>query len=130
MVLTAAMCLASPQQTALLFDRRLSSPVCHFHPFSGIVSMLQRPLLYSVLALLLSIQPVAAQSPAAVNSERMHALSQDQGNNWMSWGRGYDEQRFSPLEQIHADNVDQLELAWYYDLETFRGVEGTPLVID
>ena len=92
--------------------------------------MLQRPLLFSVLALLLSIQPVAAQSPAAVDSERMRSLSQDQGNNWMSWGRGYDEQRFSPLEQIHADNVDQLELAWYYDLETFRGVEGTPLVID
>jgi hypothetical protein len=51
--------------------------------------------------------------------------------NWMSHGRTYDEQRFSPLKQITADNVSQLGLVWSYDLDTaHRGQESTPLVID
>ncbi|HXO57087.1 MAG TPA: PQQ-binding-like beta-propeller repeat protein, partial [Mycobacterium sp.] len=48
----------------------------------------------------------------------------------MSYGRTYDEQRFSPLTQINADNVRQLGLAWYADLDTNRGQEATPLVVD
>lgn len=50
--------------------------------------------------------------------------------NWLSHGRTYDEQRFSPLQDINADNVRRLGLAWYYDLDTNRGQEATPLVID
>ena len=50
--------------------------------------------------------------------------------NWMSYGRGWDEQRFSPLDRINQDNVARLGLAWYDDLETLRGVQATPLVID
>ena len=42
----------------------------------------------------------------------------------------YDEQRFSPLEQINESNVGELGLAWFYDSNTFRGIEGTPLVVD
>ncbi|HEV7716365.1 MAG TPA: PQQ-dependent dehydrogenase, methanol/ethanol family, partial [Steroidobacteraceae bacterium] len=50
---------------------------------------------------------------------------------WMSYGRTYDEQRFSPLKKINADNVSQLKLAWHYDLDTAHRVqESTPLVID
>ncbi|HSG88246.1 MAG TPA: PQQ-dependent dehydrogenase, methanol/ethanol family [Pseudomonadales bacterium] len=50
--------------------------------------------------------------------------------NWMSHGRTYDEQRHSPLTQIDADNVDGLGLAWFADLETTRGLEATPIVVD
>jgi PQQ-dependent dehydrogenase (methanol/ethanol family) len=48
----------------------------------------------------------------------------------MSYGRTYSEQRFSPLKQIDDRNVAKLGLAWYFDLDTHRGQEATPLVVD
>jgi len=50
--------------------------------------------------------------------------------NWISHGRTYSEQRFSPLDRIDTGNVDELGLAWYADMDTARGQEATPLVID
>lgn len=52
------------------------------------------------------------------------------GEEWLSYGRTYDEQRFSPLDQVNTGNVGELGLAWYADLDTARGQEATPLVID
>jgi len=49
---------------------------------------------------------------------------------WLSYGRDYAEQRFSPLNQVNLDTIGQLGLAWFADLDTARGQEGTPLVID
>src|SRR6266481_6010917 len=71
----------------------------------------------------------AAGSPANVDAARIVEADHDAGN-WMTYGRTYSEQRFSPLSQISADNVKQLGLAWYADLDTNRGQEATPLVID
>lgn len=51
-------------------------------------------------------------------------------SNWLSYGRTYDEQRFSPLDQINGSTVKDMGLAWSADLDTARGQEGTPLVID
>ena len=39
------------------------------------------------------------------------------GTNWAAWGRNFDEQRFSPLDQINRDSVDRLGLAWSYELD-------------
>ena len=50
--------------------------------------------------------------------------------NWISHGRTYSEQRFSPLDGVNRDNVGQLGLAWYADMDTGRGQEATPLVMD
>jgi len=53
------------------------------------------------------------------------------GNDWLSNGRDYTEQRYSPLTQINASNVSRLGLAWYYDTGSDRGtVETTPIVSD
>jgi len=72
----------------------------------------------------------AAGPAAAVDAARLTAADQDAAN-WMSYGRTYDEQRFSPLTQIDTGNVASLKLAWYYDLDTAHRVqEATPLVID
>lgn len=49
---------------------------------------------------------------------------------WLSHGRTYGEQRFSPLSGIDESNVAELDLAWYADLPTNRGVETTPLMAD
>lgn len=52
------------------------------------------------------------------------------GGEWLSYGRTYDEQRYSPLDQINPGNIGELGLAWYADMDTARGQEATPLVID
>jgi len=70
-----------------------------------------------------------AISPASIDESRLlHA--DDEPGNWMSHGRTYSEQRFSPLKQINEQNVGQLGLAWYMDINIRRGQEATPLVID
>lgn len=51
-------------------------------------------------------------------------------DDWLSYGRTYAEDRYSPLDQIAADNVDQLGLAWSYDTGMRGGIEATPLVVD
>ena len=50
--------------------------------------------------------------------------------NWITYGRTYSEQRFSPFKQIDEQTVSKLGLAWSYDLGTLRGLEATPLVKD
>jgi glucose dehydrogenase len=64
-----------------------------------------------------------------VDSARIENSNGDAAN-WLSYGRTYDEQRFSPLNQINADNAKNLGLAWFADLDTNRGQEATPLVVD
>ncbi len=51
-------------------------------------------------------------------------------SEWLSYGGDYSEQRFSPLDQINADSISDLGLAWYADMDTARGQEATPLIID
>ena len=51
-------------------------------------------------------------------------------NDWPSYGLDYAETRFSKLKQVNDSNVKQLGLAWSYNLESTRGVEATPLVVD
>ena len=80
-------------------------------------------------AAMLAAAAAHAQKPAQVDHERLLNANSEPGN-WMSWGRTYDEQRFSPLDQINEGNLGDLGLAWYFDLETPRGVEATPLVVD
>lgn len=66
---------------------------------------------------------------AAVDDARLLAGSAD-GADWLSYGRTYDEQRFSPLTDVSDANVGQLGLEWYSDLDTARGQEATPIVVD
>ncbi|HWZ72205.1 MAG TPA: PQQ-dependent dehydrogenase, methanol/ethanol family, partial [Casimicrobiaceae bacterium] len=76
------------------------------------------------------VEPAAAaDSPAKVDAARMNNADRD-ATNWLSYGRTYGEQRFSPLTKITADNAKQLGLAWFADLDTNRGQQATPLVID
>jgi quinohemoprotein ethanol dehydrogenase len=49
---------------------------------------------------------------------------------WPSYGLDYAESRFSKLDKISTRNVKDLGLVWAYDLESTRGVEATPLVVD
>ncbi|MCC7414451.1 MAG: PQQ-binding-like beta-propeller repeat protein, partial [Gammaproteobacteria bacterium] len=71
----------------------------------------------------------SGRGPADVDGVRIVAADREPGN-WMTYGRTYDEQRFSPLAKINAASVKDLGLAWYADLDTQRGQEATPLVVD
>jgi len=64
-----------------------------------------------------------------VTGERIINADLEPGN-WLSNGRTYDEQRYSPLSIIDEDNVADLGLAWYFDIDTNRAMEATPLVAD
>jgi len=67
--------------------------------------------------------------PADVSESRISDADREPGN-WMTYGRSYNEQHFSPLSEINDHNVSQLGLAWYYNLDTNRGQEATPIVVD
>jgi quinohemoprotein ethanol dehydrogenase len=68
--------------------------------------------------------------PAAVDAARLDGAAQEPAS-WLTYGRTYDEQRFSPLREIDAANVSRVKLAWHVDLPVdARAQESTPLVID
>ena len=85
--------------------------------------------LLSVSVLASSAFAAADKMPAAVDAKRLIAADTEPGN-WMSHGRTYSEQRFSPLEQINDANVSRLGLAWAHKFDDERGVETTPIVVD
>jgi len=84
-----------------------------------------------VLALAACTQGQSQQqaAPGRVTREAIVGARSD-GANWLTTGRTYDEQRHSPLNQINRQNVAQLGLDWFADLDTSRGQEATPIVID
>src|SRR5690349_12740165 len=65
---------------------------------------------------------------AAVNATRL--IADNEPGSWLTAARNYHEQRFSPLDQINDGNVKSLGLAWYADIDTERGQESTPVVVD
>jgi quinohemoprotein ethanol dehydrogenase len=83
----------------------------------------------AIVLLMLPAMTLAAGSAANVDSKRLANADAEPGQ-WMSYSRTWDEQRFSPLKQINSDNAGTLGLAWYADLNTYRGVQATPLFID
>ena len=64
-----------------------------------------------------------------INDERIIAAESEPGN-WLSHGRTYEEQRFSPLNKINKDTVKELGLVWSKDMGTNRALESTPIVVD
>lgn len=83
----------------------------------------------AALAAWLLLRPAgtaAARSPA----DAMLLDAARDPADWLTHGGTYDEQRFSTLTQIDAGNVAKLGLAWSTELDTDRGQETTPLVVD
>ena len=83
---------------------------------------------YSALAEDLTPARIKAAT-SAVDSAMIKAntaTSQD----WPTIGLDYAETRFSKLKQITSDNVKDLGLVWSYSLDSERGVEATPVVVD
>jgi len=89
-----------------------------------------KPLHAATCAVLVAIAGCArSPAPQGVDADRLLNADSEPGQ-WLSTGRTWDEQRHSPLSQINTGNVAQLALAWHADLDTNRGQEASPLVID
>jgi PQQ-dependent dehydrogenase (methanol/ethanol family) len=62
-----------------------------------------------------------------VDANRIEAA---EAGEWLSYGRTYDEQRFSPLDKVNRETVARLGVAWWAEFDTDRGQEATPLIAD
>jgi quinohemoprotein ethanol dehydrogenase len=82
------------------------------------------------LAVALALAACNSQPEAGNVTEARLLAAKDNGDDWLSHGRTYAEQRFSPLTDINDANVGQLSLAWAVELDTNRGQEATPIVVD
>ncbi len=68
-----------------------------------------------------------AATGAMANDELMQ-MARDH-NQWVMPSGDYTAQRYSSLDQITADNVKKLHVAWTMSSGSLRGHEGQPLVI-
>ncbi|MCW5517003.1 PQQ-dependent dehydrogenase, methanol/ethanol family [Muriicola sp. Z0-33] len=64
-----------------------------------------------------------------INDTRLSSANDTPGD-WITYGKNYNEDRYSPLNSINASNIDSLGLAWSINLGTKRGIEATPIVVD
>lgn len=69
---------------------------------------------------------------AALALSSCSLVGSDSSEDWALHGLDSQETRFSQLEVITTENVSQLGVAWFADLNarSLRGVEGTPIVVD
>ena len=84
----------------------------------------------AALSTLLAATSLSAQTPAAKVDGTFVRDNEATSREWPTIGLDYAETRFSKLKRIDASNVKDLGLAWSYNLESTRGVEATPLVVD
>jgi alcohol dehydrogenase (cytochrome c) len=79
------------------------------------------------------VRKVYSQLPAGANvnitdSMMLNAASDE--NNWLLHGRTYDNQRYSPLEKITADNVKSLSPVALVQTGMTASFETTPIVVN
>ena len=101
--------------------------------------MLLRCVFFSLLAVIGSYSCKNPRQPGTtahlreatseVTDETLVSAGED-SLNWITYGRTYSEDRYSPLVQINKGNVGRLGLAWDIDLGFKRGFEATPIVVD
>jgi glucose dehydrogenase len=84
-------------------------------------------LLWTCVALLLcSAAPFAADG---VDDARLLRAGAD-ASNWLTYGRDYSNQRFSPLSEINAQTVRRLAPRWIYQSGIASTFQASPIVVD
>ena len=68
-------------------------------------------------------------SAAPVDDARLRGADSDQAG-WMTYGRDYANQRFSPLDQINRETVQDLVPRWIYQTGVSATFQATPLEVD
>jgi alcohol dehydrogenase (cytochrome c) len=84
-----------------------------------------RMTLHTIAAVMVAAGPALAQP---VDTTRIEA---GDSNSWLTYHGSYKSYHFSPLDQINAANVKDLEVAWtHVPGRSTRGLQSTPLVAD
>jgi PQQ-dependent dehydrogenase (methanol/ethanol family) len=82
----------------------------------------------SLKLLSISLGLAAAASGSALANQELAQLSANP-NNWAMQAGDFSNQRYSSLQQVNANNVNKLQVAWMFSTGVLRGHEGSPLVI-
>jgi quinohemoprotein ethanol dehydrogenase len=86
------------------------------------------------LSCLLSCSVILVSAMASTSAQTVvndESLSDESDTrNWLSYGRTYSEQRYSPMTTIDTESVKRLGVDWVLELPTDRTLVGTPLVVD
>jgi alcohol dehydrogenase (cytochrome c) len=72
---------------------------------------------------------IAWAGPGMIDDARLLGAHADPGN-WITYGRDYTNQRFSPLAQIDTSNVATLIPRWVYRSGVQNTFQATPIVVD
>ena len=87
----------------------------------------------TAIAVAFSVSSLAMSSLAAhaepVTPDRLKAAGADTAN-WLTHGRDYSNQRFSPLDQINTGTIKKLVPKWIYQTGVSATFQTTPLVAD
>ncbi|MCA0907012.1 methanol/ethanol family PQQ-dependent dehydrogenase [Ruegeria marisrubri] len=70
---------------------------------------------------------IALATTAYANDDLVAQM--ENAKQWAIQTGDYKNQRYSELDQINADNVGDLQVAWTFSTGVLRGHEGSPLVI-
>lgn len=76
-----------------------------------------------------AILSLALLFPATSQANDELIKLQEDPNQWVMWGGDYSGTRYSPLKQINAKNVKDLQVSWTFSTGVLRGHEGGPLVL-
>ena len=86
--------------------------------------------LFSVVLPATVVAATTTQTRAANVTAKRLLNAESEPAQWMTYGGTYDEQRYSRLNQINPDNVKDLGLSWFVDLDSNLSQDSTPLYID
>lgn len=86
-----------------------------------------KPIVLIVAGVLASAATLA--SGAEINDARLRAGG-DNRSDWLTYGRDYGHQRFSPLDQVNAGTVKKLVPKWIYQTGMAATFQTSPLVAD
>jgi len=101
------------------------------HAFLGAASALLLGLAFSAPDTLAEeVTPARIKAAISAVDSAMIKANTATSQDWPTIGLDYAETRFSKLTQITSDNVKGLGLVWTYNLDSSRGIEATPVVID
>ena len=77
-----------------------------------------------------SLDEAAIRTATGAVDEAAIVANASDTDDWLTHGLNYAEDRHSLLDRIDVGNVDALGLAWSHDMQSRRGVEATPIVVD
>ena len=118
-------------------DISLTPPLTRYHWGKSTMRILKNTILFTSIFILArcgqSFDPGSithiTHITTEVDDDRLARADKTPGD-WLSHGRNYYEDRFSALDQINKINIRYMGLAWNLVLDSKRGIETTPLVVD